>query len=413
MATKLTKRDHCDIAIVGGGPAGSLAAVHLARAGFKVIVFDREKAPAQKVSGEYLGAECIPLLREVGIDPANLGGIEITGFRLHGPRQSVETRLPRRAVGLSRIELSKAMLEKAREAGAEIRKGVSVDEIVEGLDSPSGTILISTSQGETRAQRLIVATGSADFKSGNERVGKDEEYIGFQMHIQLKPSCAAKIKRSWDVFVFDYGYGAISPIEGGLANFCFFIKRSIVKTIGTDWNALTSHIGNSCWAASHYLDGAEPLSSRFTTLEHLPLGFLRRDPPPAGVFFVGDQMAVIPAMTGDELSIALATSRHAVDAIIEEVAGEKRLRFAQEASRGYQRLMRKQLRLQLDAALTLHRLFKKPNLVDMSTFAIKAFPGLFAKMLKTTRTRIGSPQERSSLSSRRAAALRTSAPSRS
>ncbi|RYZ72859.1 MAG: FAD-dependent oxidoreductase [Proteobacteria bacterium] len=415
MATKsgkLKKRDSCDIAVVGGGPAGALTAIHLARAGFSVVVFEREKKAVQKVYGEFLGAECLPLLREVGVDPIALGGVEITSFRLHGPRQTVETKLPKRAVGLTRIELTKAMIEVAVDAGVDVRLGVAVDEIVEGLDSPSGSILISTSEGETRAQRLVLATGNVDFKSANDRVGRDEDYIGFQMHLRLKPSTAALIKKSWDLFVFDYGYGCISPIEGGLANFCFIIKRSVVQTLGDDWDALTSHIGASCWSASHYLDGAEPQAKQFTRLDHLPLGFLRRDPPPAGMFFVGDQMAVIPAMTGDELSISLATARSAADAIIEDVGGSKRLRFAQEASRGYQRAMRKMLRLQLDAAFAVHQLFKKPGLVDMTTYAIKAFPGVFNKVYKTTRPRILTAKERASLTSRRGPALRTSAPSR-
>lgn len=410
---ELKKRDSCDIAIIGGGPAGALSAIHLARAGFSVVVFEREKKAVQKVYGEFLGAECLPLLREVGVDPVALGGVEMTSFRLHGPRQSVETKLPRRAVGLTRIELTRAMMAEAKRAGADIRLGVEVDEIVEGLDSPSGSILLSTSEGETRAQRLIVATGNSDFKSANERVGRDEDYIGFQMHVKLKPSSAAQVKKSWDLFVFDDGYGCISPIEGGLANFCFVMKRTLVKSIGTGWDALTSHIGASCWSASHYLDGAEPQAEEFAQLDHLPLGFLRRDPPPAGMFFVGDQMAVIPAMTGDELSISLATARSAADAIIEDVGGEKRLRFAQEASRGYQRAMRKTLRLQLDAAFAVHRLFKKPNLVDMTTFAIKTFPGIFDRVYKSTRPRILTAKERASLTSRRGPALRTSAANRS
>ena len=408
----LKKRESCDIAIIGGGPAGSLAALHLAKAGLHVVVFEKDKAPTQRVYNEFFSAECLPLLREVGVNPVSLGGLELTHFRLHGPRQTVETRLPRRSVGLSRAALSTELLRLAKEAGAEIRRGVEVDEVVEGLDSPSGSILISTSKGEMRSQRLIVATGNSDFKSANERVGRDEDYVGFQIHLKLLPSSLAKLKKSSDLFVFDYGYGVISPIEDGLVNFCFLLKRSIVKTIGTSWDALTSHIGASCWPASHYLDGAEPQAKEFTILDHLPLGFLRRDPPPAGVYFVGDQLAVMPALMGDELCVSLATARAAVEAIVLRKESGVELRFAPGSSRAYQRTMRKTLRLQLDAAYALHRLFKKPNLVDLSAFAFRAFPSLFTQVLKATHTRLPSGSKRTRLTSGRASALRTSAVTR-
>lgn len=413
MPNRLKKRESCEIAIVGGGPAGSLAAVHLAKAGFQVVLFEKEKKPVARVYNEYLSAECLPLLQEVGLNPVSLGGVELTHFRLHGPRQTVEARLPRRSVGLSRVALSEELLRLAKEAGADVRRGVEVEEVVEGLDSPSGSILIATTVGEMRAQRLIVATGNSDFKSANERVGRDENYVGFQIHLKLMPSAHAKLKKSSDLFVFDYGYGVLSPIEDGLVNFCFLIKKSIVKTIGNDWDSLTSHIGASCWPASHYLAGAEPVEKEFAVLEHVPLGFLRRDPPPAGLFFVGDQLAVMPSLMGDELSVSLSTARAAVEAVIERSDTQVELRFAQEASRAYQKAMRKTLRLQLDASYALHRLFKKPNLVDLSAFAFRAFPSLFTQVYKSTRVSLTKPTRRASLTSRGAAALKTSVSTRS
>ncbi len=43
-----------DVAIAGGGPAGLAAAVHAARAGLSVAIFDREELPRDKACGEGL-----------------------------------------------------------------------------------------------------------------------------------------------------------------------------------------------------------------------------------------------------------------------------------------------------------------------------------------------------------------------
>ena len=384
----LTKRDECEVAIVGGGLAGGLSAIHLARRGFKVVVFEKEEQAVEKVCGELLSYESLPLLREVGIDPLELGGVEITDLRLHGPRRSADVKLPRRAVAISRKKLDEAMLLKAQEAGAEIRRGVRVVEILEGLDETTGSILLSTTAGETRTQRLVVATGKTEFKSLNERSGRDNGYVGFKMYVKMKPSCAIKLKNHCELFVFDSGYGGLTDLGHGFANFTFLIDKSRLKRIGTDWDALTSHIGKSNWRASHYLDGAEPQSHHFVSVSNLPYGFLRRTPPPAGIFFVGDQMAVIPSMTGEGMTIALMTAKRAVDCLTEETPTGFRLRFAPLASRTYQRDVRAVLRPQLDAALALQLVFKNPKVIDVSTFALNAFPAVFRRLFKSTRCKL-------------------------
>lgn len=399
MDSSLNKRDQCEIAIAGGGLAGSLAAIHLARAGFNVVLFEKSVGPTDHVCGEFLSYEALPLLREVGVDPLALGGREITGFRLHGPTQTASLRLPRRAIGISRSVLDEEMLRVAAESGADVRRGVRVADILEGLDDFGGSILLSTTAGETRASRLIVATGKSEFPALNERVGRDNSFVGFKMHVRLKPSCAARLGASADVFVFDGGYGSLTPLGEGVADLCFLIDRKTLRRLSTDWDSLTSWIGRSNWAASHLLDGAKPLAAAFTSIGVLPFGFLRREVPPAGVFFVGDQMAVIPSMVGDGMTIALMTARRAVDAIIESDESESRLRFAPEASRSYQRSVRAGLRPQIDAALALHALFKNPRLVDLSTFALTTFPSIFDRIFRSTRCHLIESSKRTRLTS--------------
>lgn len=57
-----------DVAVIGGGPGGSTAATYLARAGRKVILFEREQFPRFKI-GESLLPLNMPILADLGVMP--------------------------------------------------------------------------------------------------------------------------------------------------------------------------------------------------------------------------------------------------------------------------------------------------------------------------------------------------------
>jgi len=68
-----------DVVIIGGGPAGSIAAIQLRNAGYSVKVLEKIKFP-RFVIGESLLPRCNELLEEVGI----LADVEAEGFQLKG-----------------------------------------------------------------------------------------------------------------------------------------------------------------------------------------------------------------------------------------------------------------------------------------------------------------------------------------
>ncbi len=120
------------IFVVGGGPAGAAVACRLARAGRAVTVFEREKAPAHVVCGEFLGGDALAQLAALGIDVLALGGRTIHRVRLVRGDRVAEASLPFPAAGISRRVLDSALLGEAEASGARVLRGHAVRGLCDG-----------------------------------------------------------------------------------------------------------------------------------------------------------------------------------------------------------------------------------------------------------------------------------------
>ena len=57
---------HWDVVIIGAGPAGAIAALHLAAANHKVLLLDKEHFPREKVCGDALLPDALRCLDTAG-----------------------------------------------------------------------------------------------------------------------------------------------------------------------------------------------------------------------------------------------------------------------------------------------------------------------------------------------------------
>jgi flavin-dependent dehydrogenase len=111
-----------DAIVVGAGPAGSIAARQIARAGKSVLLVDKAAFPRPKVCGSCLSATGAALLERIGLGHVlrDLGSPPLNEIKLAAAGRSVSIALPRGGTVASRESLDAALVREAIAAGVTI-----------------------------------------------------------------------------------------------------------------------------------------------------------------------------------------------------------------------------------------------------------------------------------------------------
>ena len=142
-----------DVAVVGQGPAGGMAALRLAEAGHSVVTFDRKRRVGDPVHcGEGLGKIA---LKNTDYPVGDWAIRSVEGNRIRMPNgKSVGLMSP--GYSIHRWGLDQSISDDAVEAGATRHEGVRVTKVNREKD---GWILSSKDGEVAKAKQLVVAEG--------------------------------------------------------------------------------------------------------------------------------------------------------------------------------------------------------------------------------------------------------------
>ena len=369
-----------EVLILGGGVAGCAASIALARKGRSVTLIEREPTPRHKVCGEFLSGEALEDLHALGIDVASLGAVPINYVRLAAARRAAEAPLPFPAASLTRKALDTALIAAAIAAGVRVKRGRGV----QSLNRTNGNLWQAALDDGTTydAPTAFLATGKHDLR-GHGRPKDPQQWVAFKMYYRLSAAQTADLADASELTLYSGGYGGIQPVEDGITNFCCVVQRRYFARAGLRWEGLLAKMQQDCPHLAMRLDGAEPLLDKPITITHIPYGYLRRTTED-GLYCIGDQAAVIPSFTGDGISIALHTARHATAAYL-----------AAEPAPVFQPKLRTallpQMRLAEIAADGLNNAFARAVL----PFCLRVWPGamrLTARLTRVTQPAAVAPQ---------------------
>lgn len=284
-----------DLIVVGGGPAGTSAAITAARGGARVLLLERGKFPRQKVCGEFVSAESLALLSRL-LNPENASvlqdAIRVSRGRFFVEGRVLDAAIQPAAASIARLDLDLALWNSALSCGVETRQQTMVRKI-EG----QGPFVVATDTGEIEARAVVDATGRwsnlSAARLGNGRSLDKEKWLGVKGHFrEAGPSVSV------DLYFSDAGYCGVQPIQmRGCApaiNVCAMVRADVASDLPEVFNLhpeLKTRSRN--W---------RPISLPVSTS---PLIFHKPQPLDRNVLLVGDAAAFVDPFIGDGISLAL------------------------------------------------------------------------------------------------------------
>src|SRR5262249_10067546 len=270
-----------DIAIVGGGPAGSSCAASCAVAGLRTLVLDREKFPREKGCGDCLNPSCWPVLERLALaervrDLAHSKLCSVEFIAIDGRKVIVDLQSGADCeISVKRALFDDLLLKRARELGANVHEQTTVT----GL-SRNGDWRIETDSGQTfQAPMLIGADGRnstvARFCSLLPRPAR--ERVALQAHIPLPRDFGNRIVLQF----LPEGYSGQAPVNESQLNLCLVGTPPTICILRK-------------WAERRFDLPANQSWHTITPLSRSPVYAAHEN-----LFFIGDAACVVEPFTGE------------------------------------------------------------------------------------------------------------------
>lgn len=302
-----------DLAIVGGGPAGTAAAITAARAGMTVLLLERGRFPRHKVCGEFVSAESLSILQSLLAareDPTPIGP-HIDRARLFIDHAVLDTVVDPPAQSIARYELDDRLWHAAIRSGVDAEQQLTTTRI-----AGDGPFTIHTSVGEFAARSLVDASGR--WSNLNQQLGIDpteKKWIGLKAHF-TEPHPISSV----DLYFFENGYCGVQPLrQNGHSevNVCAMVRSDVASSLPEVF---------ACHAALR--ERSRTWRQTTEVVSTSPLLFRTPQPTRGNVIYAGDAAGFVDPFVGDGISLALRSGTLAADCLAQFCSGKISLKDA-------------------------------------------------------------------------------------
>ncbi|MCU0284906.1 MAG: NAD(P)/FAD-dependent oxidoreductase [Acidobacteria bacterium] len=304
-----------EIAVIGGGPAGTASAFYAAKLGFKTILFEKNAYPHSKPCGGALSPRVIPLLGKEALKSINC---EINELRLFSPSyKSISIKNAPGGYVTRREDFDQAMAKDARDAGANVIENCRVKTIRE---LPTGDFEISSGNITITAKYLILATGfqkKAFIRSPFTPEEFEEDYLAMTVFSETPVDNKLTAAVNFPAKLMAIYFGAVPNGYGW-----YFVKNGYIN-IGIGATAkLLGDTGGAINAYHHFVNslrekGCLPKGMELNKERAYPLPFKRtvKKSVFGNALLVGDCAGFVSPVTGEGIYYAIKGAKLAIEAI--------------------------------------------------------------------------------------------------
>ncbi len=263
-----------DAIVIGAGPAGSTAAILLARAGWSVALIEKQRFPRRKVCGECLAASNLSILDALGIgqDFRAAAGPELRRVALLRGHTQVLADLPPAGVegrrwgrALGRETLDTLLREQAVAAGATLWQPWVVQRVSGG--SGDWRIAVRAVESNTRltlsAPVAIAANGSWEALPSDRPRRQARHRAGDLLAFKANFLGVAQREAPLSLLALDGGYGGMVLGDAGSTTVACCVRRDRLEACrrahpaARAGEAVEAWLGQACPELRKALAGAQ------------------------------------------------------------------------------------------------------------------------------------------------------------
>ncbi|MFN2438692.1 MAG: FAD-dependent oxidoreductase [Chitinophagaceae bacterium] len=372
-----------DVAIVGGGLAGLSAAIQLSKAGYSVILFEKEKFPFHKVCGEYVSLESWDFLQALGLQLNEMNLPVIDALCLTAPDgKSFITKLPLGGFGISRYLLDESLAKLALEHGVILFEETKVENIV--FDNDFTIQYKCKNGGNNEIVNSVVCLAAYGKRSNLDAKWKRSFLKGQSKQLDNYVAIKYHIKTEWKeniigVHNFENGYCGISKIEDNKFCLCYMTNAQNFKKSNNNIQQLEKEILYKNPILKKILSDCKMIEQFPITISQI--NFNKKTQIENHVMMLGDAAGMITPLCGNGMSIALNSSKIAASLVIDFLNNKI---SRKDMERNYRTQWLKTFASRLQTGRLLQRFFGKLFLTNVFVRLFKTFPFLATPVIKKT-----------------------------
>ncbi|GLU53842.1 hypothetical protein Dfri01_33030 [Dyadobacter frigoris] len=368
-----------DCAIIGGGLAGLCLAIQLADQGIRVVLFEKNEYPFNKVCGEYISMESWDFLTGLGLplDSYNLPIINNLGISSEKGFMLNQT-LEMGGFGISRYSLDNYLYQLAIEKKVKVLQNCKVNSV-----SQAGTEFqeIDTNRGEFKASVVCGSYGkyTPSFIQKNEKYlnpdnRKDTNYIGVKYHIKSDLA-----NNRIELHNFKDGYCGISKVDQDWHCLCYLTTAENLQNNNKDIKTMEENVLFKNPFLKNYFTKSEFVN--FNPLVISNIQFHKKQTDLGNIFLLGDAAGAITPLCGNGMSMGMRASKLLAVELIKYFENKCSI---PEVSLAYKKSWDHAFNNRIVAGYYLQNLFGKKNTTHLALKLLSKTPGLMRKLITLT-----------------------------